>query len=112
MGPTSASCLTGDVARFGELMVEAHASMRDDFAASCAEIDALVEVATEQPGCFGARITGGGFGGCTVNLVSAAETAAFTREIAARYHQATGIEPDIYICSAADGASSLPIGED
>jgi galactokinase len=61
--------LNGDMKRFGELMVLAHASMRDDFAASCAEVDALVEIATQQKSCFGARITGGGFGGCTVNVV-------------------------------------------
>ena len=56
------------------MMLEAHASMRDDFEASCAEVDALVEIAMRQAGCFGARITGGGFGGCTVNMVEA-ETA-------------------------------------
>src|SRR6478735_8136726 len=69
--------LRGDVKRFGELMVEAHASMRDDFAASAEEVDALVEIALRQPGCFGARITGGGFGGCTVNVVSAHEAEKF-----------------------------------
>ena len=66
--------VAGDMERFGKLMVEAHASMRDDFAASCAEVDALVEIAMRQAGCFGARITGGGFGGCTVNVVSAERT--------------------------------------
>src|SRR5882757_164444 len=63
--------LSGDMARFGALMVEAHASFRDDFAASCEEIDVLVAIAMQQAECFGARITGGGFGGCTVNVVRA-----------------------------------------
>ncbi len=66
-----AALLRGDVVRFGEIMLAAHASMRDDFEASCAEVDALVEIAMRQEGCYGARITGGGFGGCTVNLVRA-----------------------------------------
>jgi hypothetical protein len=58
-------------------MVEAHASMRDDFAARCVKIDALVEMAMQQEDCFGARITGGGFGGCTVNLVRAEAVEGF-----------------------------------
>ena len=63
--------LAGDMQRFGEILIEAHASVRDDFEASCAEVDTLVEIAMRQEGCYGARITGGGFGGCTVNIVKA-----------------------------------------
>src|ERR1700733_9244407 len=63
--------LQGDMERFGALMVEAHVSFRNDFAASCEEVDVLVAIATQQAECFGARITGGGFGGCTVNIVRA-----------------------------------------
>jgi galactokinase len=108
-----AACLSqGDLPGFGEKMRQSHRSLRDLYEVSSRELDLMVELAEGLPGYWGGRMTGGGFGGCTVNLVSAAETAAFTREIAARYRQATGIEPDVYICSAADGASSLPIGED
>jgi galactokinase len=108
-----ATCLSqGDLRGFGEKMRQSHRSLRDLYEVSCRELDLMVELAEGLPGYCGGRMTGGGFGGCTVNLVSAAETGAFTREIAARYRQATGIEPDVYICSAADGASSLPIGED
>ena len=97
---------------FGEKMRQSHRSLRDQYEVSCRELDLMVELAEDLPGYWGGRMTGGGFGGCTVNLVNAADAPAFTREIAARYHQATGIQPDVYICSAADGASSLPIGED
>jgi len=99
--------LGGDVKRFGELMVAAHASMRDDFAASCAEVDALVEIAVRQPGCFGARITGGGFGGCTVNLVSAEKAGCFVEAVQREYRAATGIEADCFVCEASDGALAL-----
>jgi galactokinase len=102
-----AALLQGDVAQFGRLMVEAHASMRDDFAASCAEVDALVEVAMEQPGCFGARITGGGFGGCTVNLVEVARAEAFVEAVRRGYQKRTGIAAECFVCEASDGAMAL-----
>lgn len=99
--------LGGDVNRFGSLMVAAHASMRDDFAASCAEVDTLVEIAIRQPGCHGARITGGGFGGCTVNLVSAAKAESFADAMRREYRTATGIEADCFVCEASDGALAM-----
>jgi len=99
--------LAGDMARFGKLMAEAHTSFRDDFAASCEEVDKLVEIATRQPDCIGARITGGGFGGCTVNVVKAAGAEAFVTAIRREYAQATGIEADCFICEPADGALAL-----
>ena len=95
---------TGDVARFGELMYAAHASFRDDFAASCYEVDVLVEIARDLPGCFGARITGGGFGGCTVNMVERSQAAAFRQALIAEYEKRTGIRADCYISRASDGA--------
>jgi len=94
----------GDMNRFGELMVEAHTSMRDDFAASCTEIDVLVEIAARQEECFGARITGGGFGGCTVNLVETGASEEFALALAAGYEADTGITPEMYVCELADGA--------
>jgi galactokinase len=99
--------LKGDVARFGELMVEAHASMRDDFAASCAEVDDLVEIAMGQAGCFGARITGGGFGGCTVNVVSAESAEGFVESVRREYKERTGIAAECFVCEASDGAMAL-----
>ena len=69
---------SSNLTHFGELMRQAHISMRDDFEASCKEVDIMVALAGKQPGCFGARITGGGFGGCTVNLVAASQVEAFT----------------------------------
>ena len=98
---------SGDVQRFGELMIEAHASFRDDFAASCAEVDTLVEIAVRQPGCYGARITGGGFGGCTVNLVEAERAEPFVEALRREYAAATEIEADCFICTPTDGALAM-----
>lgn len=97
----------GDMKRMGQLMYEAHASYRDDFAASCPEADLLVELAAAQPGVIGARLTGGGFGGCTVNLVEAAQAEAFRENIHKAYLNRAGIDADIYLCQAAAGASEL-----
>ncbi len=96
--------LAGDLKAFGQLMAEAHISFRDDFAASSPEIDKLVEIAGALPGCFGARITGGGFGGCTVNLVAAEQAEAFRHELVRRYKDALGLDAESYISGAADGA--------
>jgi galactokinase len=99
--------LAGDVKRFGELMVEAHASMREDFAASAPEVDALVEIALKQPSCFGARITGGGFGGCTVNVVAADQAESFVAAVRREYAQVMEIDADCFICEPSDGALAL-----
>jgi len=96
-----------DLTRFGELMHQAHVSFRDDFEASCPEIDILVDLANRQPGCFGARLTGGGFGGCTVNLVAASAAAAFTAAMHAGYLAATGISAEIYTSRASAGAHAI-----
>ena len=97
----------GDLAAFGALMAEAHISFRDDFEASCSELDTLVEIAASLPGCYGARMTGGGFGGCTVNLVEESNADQFRQQIHARYRDITGIDADIYLCRASDGAKRL-----
>ncbi|HEY8996791.1 MAG TPA: galactokinase [Edaphobacter sp.] len=99
--------LAGDLTKFGELMVAAHASMRDDFQASCPEIDTLVEIAMRQPGCIGARITGGGFGGCTVNVVKTEAVDDFVAQVKAEYERATGIKADCFVSSPSDGALAL-----
>ena len=98
-----------DLARFGELMHQAQLSFRDDFEASCPEIDILVSLADKQPGCFGARLTGGGFGGCTVNLVAATHAAAFVETMRADYLAATGITAEIYTSRASAGAHAIAL---
>ena len=95
--------LKGDVARFGELMNASHVSMRDDYEITVPDIDILVEIAQRQPGCYGSRMTGGGFGGCTVSLVEASEAARFTEQVATAYHQATGRDTTVYVCRAVNG---------
>jgi galactokinase len=96
-----------DLGAFGALMAEAHISFRDDFEASCSELDTLVEIAASLPGCYGARMTGGGFGGCTVNLVDESAADEFRHQIHDRYQVITGIDADIYLCRASDGAKRL-----
>jgi galactokinase len=88
-------------------MVEAHVSFRDDFAASCEEVDVLVVIATQQAECFGARITGGGFGGCTVNVVRADAAERFVATLRREYAAKTGIEADCFVCTPSDGAFAL-----
>jgi galactokinase len=100
-----ARCLrAGDLNGFGQLMLESHRSLRDLYEVSCRELDLMVEVAEGLPGYYGGRMTGGGFGGSTLNLVEAKDADAFADQISGRYQQAVGIEPAVYICSAADGA--------
>ena len=94
----------GDAAGFGRLMDECHASLRDLYEVSCPELDAMVAAAQQLPGCYGARLTGAGFGGCTVNLVEAGATAAFSEALAAAYTAATGLQGEIYVCQASAGA--------
>jgi galactokinase len=94
----------GDPIAFGKLMLAGHASERDDFECSCDEVDFLVETATHLPGCFGARLTGGGFGGCTVNLVERSQSEAFATALKAAYKQQLNITAETYICDAVDGA--------
>lgn len=96
-----------DLATLGRLMAEAHASYRDDFEASCPEADIMVELANKQEGCVGARLTGGGFGGCTVNLVESARAQQFAANISAAYEEATGIHPEIYQSRASAGAHQV-----
>lgn len=93
----------GDLATLGRLMYEAHASYRDDFEASCPEDDLLVELARKEPGCVGARLTGGGFGGCTVNLVEQERAKGFAESVRQEYKKATGIDADVYLSHASAG---------
>jgi galactokinase len=88
-------------------MAEAHVSYSRDFEASCVEADAMVALAQDLPGLIGARLTGGGFGGCTINLVERDKAADFAEELAARYATETGIMPQIHICHASGGAHRI-----
>lgn len=96
-----------DLKQFGQLMYESHDSLRDDYEVSCHELDVMVELAAQIQGVFGARMTGGGFGGCTVNLVAESAVEEFTRGIKAGYAKATQRDPEVYVCTAADGAERL-----
>ncbi|MGC1961662.1 MAG: galactokinase, partial [Candidatus Sulfotelmatobacter sp.] len=88
---------TKDAELFGQLMHQSHASLRDDYEVSCKELDLLVELASHGAGVYGARMTGGGFGGCTVNLVRAECAALFQAHIAHTYRKETGIAPAVYL---------------
>jgi galactokinase len=97
----------GDLAEVGRLMAEAHWSYSKDFEGSCAAADAMVELGQDIPGLIGARLTGGGFGGCTINLVERSQAKAFAEELGKRYAAKTGIVPQIHICHASEGAHRL-----
>jgi galactokinase len=94
---------SGDLRGLGRLMSDSHRSLRDDYEVSSKELDLLVELATAQPGVVGARMTGGGFGGCTINLVKSSALEAFKKNVAEGYFQGTGRKPEIYVSPAADG---------
>jgi galactokinase len=97
----------GDISRFGELMNQCHASLRDLYEVSCPELEVMVNTAQGLDGCYGARLTGAGFGGCTVNLVAHESAEAFAKELARGYHSQTGLRPEIYITRASRGAEVL-----
>jgi len=107
---SAAAMRAGDAAEVGKLMNDSHASMRDDFEITRPEIDAMVKIAQAQPGCYGARMTGGGFGGCCVALVAADQSAAFSAVVAEQYTKATGLTPAFYISDAAGGAEIVVNG--
>ena len=86
-------------------MAQSHRSLRDDYEVSCAELDTMVDIAAAVEGVHGARMTGGGFGGCTINLVRADSVEQFKRTVSRGYERATGMAPEIFVCSAAGGAS-------
>ena len=97
----------GDIKGFGALMNASHASLRDDFEVSCPELDLLAETAQTLPGVLGARMTGGGFGGCTVNIVELSALDAFREAISSKYIEAFGKECLIYTADPSDGAGEL-----
>jgi galactokinase len=96
---------SGDLPAFGKLLNQGHISLRDLYEVSIPELDIMVRLAQNIPGCLGARLTGAGFGGCTINIVEEELASDFVSILAESYHTATGINPDIYLCHAAKGAS-------
>jgi galactokinase len=96
-----------DFSEMGRLMYESHRSLRDDYEVSCAELDILVDIASQVEGVYGARMTGGGFGGCTVNLVKREAVPALKAAEITRYQEATGKVPLIYVSPACDGAKEI-----
>lgn len=102
---SAVSALTAkDIRTFGTLMNASHAGLRDAYEVSCDELDVLTDIAQSIDGVIGARMTGAGFGGCTVNLVYSDVVETFQNRIMKEYTQSTGIEPDIYVCNVGDGA--------
>jgi galactokinase len=96
-----------DLHAFGKLMWQSHESLRDDYEVSCRELDLLVEIAKNADGVFGARMTGGGFGGSTVNLVKTENIEEFKEKIRCEYQKITKIEPEILVSEASEGASEI-----
>ena len=96
-----------DLATFGKLMRQSHQSLRDDFAVSCRELDLMVDLAEKVTGVYGARMTGGGFGGCTINLVSASRADLFQQTVSEAYKSVIGRAPEIYVSAAAGGVDEV-----
>jgi len=94
-----------DHRQLGQFMFQSHESSRDDLKNSCAELDLLVELARQSPGCLGARLTGGGFGGATINLVAYHQAESFMESIARQYEERTGRQIKPMVCQIVDGAA-------
>lgn len=102
-----AALKAGNIEKFGELMNQSHISLRDDYEVSCEEIDILVDLAWKIPGVIGSRITGGGFGGCTVSIVKNDAVDTFIESIGSAYKEKVGHEAEFYTVDIGDGASRL-----
>jgi galactokinase len=98
---------SGDIQAFGKLMNESHDSLRDDYEVTGPELDAMVDAARAVPGVFGARMTGAGFGGCTISLVMEESVEAFKQRVGAQYLEKTGLEATFHVCQASEGASRI-----
>jgi galactokinase len=91
----------------GALMYASHNSLRNLYEVSTPELDTLVDLSRDLPGCIGARLTGAGFGGCTINLVEADQAESFIQELKTGYQQATGRQAQVYLCRASQGAELI-----
>ena len=96
---------TNDLVRLGNILNAGHSSLRDDFEITNEALNQIVEAAQEQSSCYGARMTGGGFGGCAIALVDAGKVNAFVDSVEKAYREKSGLEPQIYVCKASAGAS-------
>jgi galactokinase len=99
------SMRSGDIAALGKLMNESHVSLRDDYEVSSDALNAMVEAAQGHPACYGARMTGAGFGGCAVALVRSNAADDFVAATSRAYQNRTGNAPAVYVCTATDGAA-------
>ena len=99
----------GNFSAFGQLMIESHRSLKNDYEVSCAELDLLVDLALKQEGVLGARMTGAGFGGCTVNLLKRDYVDFFKEKIKKEYKKITGINPDVYLTAPSGGAKVIEL---
>lgn len=95
----------GDIETLGRLMQESHASLRDDYEVSSDALNTMVELALTQRGCYGARMTGAGFGGCAMAIIDRTSAEAFAAAVAGQYQATTGHTPAVYVCQATDGAA-------
>jgi len=107
VGQAIKAMAANDLQKLKLLMANSHFSLRDDYQVSCPELDVLVDLALPIPICHGARMTGGGFGGCTVNLVEAASVPAFSEAIALDYQKRTGLAAEVHVFAPSDGARTL-----
>jgi len=108
----AAALAAGDFARLGELMDQSHRSLRDDYQVSCRELDLMVEICRRQPGVYGARMMGGGFGGCVLALAAPAAVPELRRQVMHAYPPATGLVPEVWACQPAAGVGAWEIGVD
>ena len=99
-----AALKANDIEKFGQLMNASHVSLRDDYEVSCEEIDILVDLAWKLPGVIGSRITGGGFGGCTVSIVKNEAVDDFIKQIGEQYKEKVGHEAEFYVVDCGEGA--------
>lgn len=97
----------GDIAGFGRLMNQSHDSLRDDYEVTGKELDTLVEEARNVEGTIGSRMTGAGFGGCTVSIVETGQVETFIREVGSAYNERTGLKADFYVAEIGDGSKQL-----
>ncbi|MCD4681911.1 MAG: galactokinase, partial [Bacteroidales bacterium] len=97
----------GDIELFGKLMLKSHNSLKSDYEVSCSELDVLVEEAMKTEGVLGSRMTGGGFGGCTVNIVQENQIETFKHEVGKNYKIRAGLRADFYITEIGDGVKRI-----
>jgi len=97
----------GDAVKLGQLFDASHASMRDDFEITNEALNIMVAAARRQPGCYGARMTGGGFGGCAIALVDSGRAESFASTVAREYQAETNLTPSVYVCKPSQGAEVM-----